>query len=160
MIRAKVYYDNGTIVIKGIGHIPFATLDPRTNALRAQALHYKDIIEYMKSSDIEYEDQVLDLIPSPHLEAKGLVLRDYQQKALNSWIRAAMKGCVVLPTGAGKTIVGVKAIEKVNAASLVVVPTLDLLDQWVSVLSKHFNVQIGKLGGGDDAIEAITVSTY
>ena len=160
MIRAKVYYDNGTIVIKGIGHIPFATLDPRTNALRAQALHYKDIIEYMKSSDIEYEDQVLDLIPSPHLEAKGIVLRDYQQKALNSWIKAAMKGCIVLPTGAGKTIVGVKAIEKVNSASLIIVPTLDLLDQWVSVLSKHFNVQIGKLGGGDDAIEAITVSTY
>ena len=160
MIRARVYYDNGTIVIKGIGHIPFATLDPRTSALRAQALHYSNIIEYMKSSDIEYEDQVLDLIPSPHLEAKDLVLRDYQQKALNSWIKAAMKGCIVLPTGAGKTIVGVKAIEKVNSASLVVVPTLDLLDQWVSVLSKHFNIQIGKLGGGDDAIEAITVSTY
>ncbi|MGH7908715.1 MAG: DEAD/DEAH box helicase family protein, partial [Thermodesulfobacteriota bacterium] len=125
MLKARVYYDNGTVVIKGMGHMPFATLDPRTNTLRAPALHYKDIIQYLKSSDIEYEDQVLDLIPSPHLEARGLVLRDYQQKALSNWIKASMKGCVVLPTGAGKTIVGVKAIEKVNSASLVVVPTLD-----------------------------------
>lgn len=160
MLKATLHYDNGTVVIKGIGHTPFATIDPRTNTLRAPALYYKDIIEYVKSSDIECEDRVLDLIPSPHLEAKGLVLRDYQQKALNSWINAGMKGCVVLPTGAGKTIVGVKAIERVNSSSLIVVPTLDLMDQWVSVLSKHFNAQIGKLGGGDDAIEAITVSTY
>ena len=160
MLKATLHYDNGTIAIRGIGHIPFATFDPRTNALRAQALHYKEIIEYMRSSDIECEDHVLDLIPSPHLEAKGIVLRDYQQKALNGWIHAGMKGCVVLPTGAGKTIVGVKAIERANSSSLIVVPTLDLMDQWVSVLSKYFNIQIGKLGGGDDAIEAITVSTY
>ncbi len=160
MLKAILHYDNGTVVIKGIGHTPFATIDPRTNTLRAPALCYKDIVEYMKSSDIECADNVLDLIPSPHLEAKGLVLRDYQQRALNSWIKAGMKGCIVLPTGAGKTIVGVKAIERVNSSSLIVVPTLDLMDQWVSVLSKYFNTQIGKLGGGDDTIEAITVSTY
>jgi len=160
LLKATLRYDNGTIVIKGISHIPFATFDPRTSALRAPALYYKDIVEYMKSSDVECEDFVLDLIASPHMEAKGIVLRDYQQRALNKWIRAGMKGCVVLPTGAGKTIVGVKAIEKVNSSSLIVVPTLDLMDQWVSVLSKHFNTQIGKLGGGEDAIEAITVSTY
>ncbi len=156
----KLYYDNGTIAIKGMNHVPFATFDPRTNTLRAMALHYKDIVEYLKSSDIEYDDRVLDLIPSPHLEVRGIKLRDYQQKALDNWTDAGMKGCIVLPTGAGKTIVGVKAIEKVNMSSLVVVPTLDLMDQWVSVLSKAFGIEIGKLGGGDDDIQAITVSTY
>jgi len=86
LLRAILQYDNGTIVIKGINHVPFATFDPRTRSLRARALYYTDIIEYMRSSDIECEDQVLDLIPSPHLEAKGVELRDYQQKALNMWI--------------------------------------------------------------------------
>lgn len=160
MLKAVLNYDNGTIRIKGIGHIPFATFDPRTNALRAPALYYNDIIKYMRASDIEFDDYVLDLIASPHLEAKGVVLRDYQQKALHNWMKAGMKGCVVLPTGAGKTIVGVKAIEKINSSSLIVVPTLDLMDQWVSVLSKHFNMEVGKLGGGDDSIQALTVSTY
>lgn len=156
----RLHYDNGTIVVRGINHIPFATFDPRINALRAMAIYHKDIIEYLKSSDIEYDDHVLDLIPSPYLQASGIKLRDYQQKALSSWIDAGMKGCIVLPTGAGKTIIGVKALEKVNMSSLIIVPTLDLMDQWVSILSKTFGIEIGKLGGGDDSIQAVTVSTY
>ena len=60
----RLTYDRGTIVIKGLMHIPFATLDPRTNSLRAQALNYYDIIRYLRESDIG-PDHVLELIPSP-----------------------------------------------------------------------------------------------
>lgn len=160
MLKAILKYDKGTIVINGINHLPFASFDPRTNSLRANALYYKDIIQYFSSSDIEYEDYVLDLIPSPDLQAKGVKLRDYQHKALNMWLKAGMRGCIVLPPGAGKTIIGVKAINEVNAPALIVVPTLELMDQWATVLSKHFNIQIGKLGGGNEVIEPITISTY
>jgi superfamily II DNA or RNA helicase len=86
-----------------------------------------------------------------------------------------------LPTGSGKTIVGVKAIEmatdvadsdsstdnsaNVMPSCLIVVPTLDLMDQWTAVLSKHFArnrkvAKIGNLGGGAEDIQPITVSTY
>ena len=68
---------------------------------------------------------------------------------------------IVLPTGSGKTVIGVKAIETVNSASIVIVPTIDLMDQWTSVLSKYFpDIKIGNLGGGAEEIEPITVSTY
>jgi superfamily II DNA or RNA helicase len=167
MLKAVLRYDNGTILITGgIAHIPFATVDPRTNHLRAQALYYQNIIEYLKQSEIEYDDNhVLDLVPSPNIlidnNHSSLSLRDYQQKALDSWVKAGKKGCIVLPTGSGKTVIGVKAIEIVNSASLVIVPTIDLMDQWNSVLSKYFtNIKIGNLGGGADDIQAITVSTY
>ncbi len=167
MLKAVLRYDNGTILITGgIAHIPFATVDPRTNHLRAQALYYQNIIEYLKQSEIEYDDNhVLDLVPCPNIlidnNHSSLSLRDYQQKALDSWVKAGKKGCIVLPTGSGKTVIGVKAIEIVNSASLVIVPTIDLMDQWNSVLSKYFtNIKIGNLGGGTDDIQAITVSTY
>jgi superfamily II DNA or RNA helicase len=161
--------------------MPFATLDPRTNVLRAQALYYSDIIEYMKNSKIDFNDYVFsDSIPSPdysddqqqkknggkdasHLASSSpaLLLRDYQQKALDNWISARMRGSIVLPTGSGKTVVGIKAIEKANASALIIVPTLDLMDQWTSVLAKYFlNAKIGNLGGGVDDIQSITVSTY
>lgn len=154
-------YDKGTIVIKGLMHIPFATLDPRTNCLRAQALNYHDIIQYLRESDIEYTDHVFELIPSPYFTVKDLSLRDYQQKALNRWTRVGMRGCIVLPTGAGKTILGIKSIETINSAVLIVVPTLDLMHQWTEVLSSHItNTPIGNLGGGSEEIEAITVATY
>ena len=130
MLKAVLRYDNGTILITGgIAHIPFATVDPRTNHLRAQALYYQNIIEYLKQSEIEYDDNhVLDLVPCPNIlidnNHSSLSLRDYQQKALDSWVKAGKKGCIVLPTGSGKTVIGVKAIEIVNSASLVIVPTI------------------------------------
>ncbi len=166
MLKTVLKYDNGTIVITGgISHIPFATVDPRTNHLRAQALDYQNIIDYLKQSELEYDDNhVLDLVPSPNIlvdTKRVLRLRDYQQKAFDRWLKAGKRGCVVLPTGSGKTIIGVRAIEIVNSASLIIVPTIDLMDQWTSVLSKYFtDVKIGNLGGGVDDIQAITVSTY
>ena len=128
-------------------------------------MYYSNIIEYLKQSEIEYDDnQVIDLVPSPNLSIDNnhhLSLRDYQKKALDNWVKAGKKGCIVLPTGSGKTVIGVKAIEIVNSASLVIVPTIDLMDQWTSVLSKYFtDIKIGNLGGGTDDIQAITVSTY
>ena len=58
VFKATLTYDKVTIVIHGLAHIPFAILDPSTNVLRALALHYSDIIEYLKQSGIEYSDHV------------------------------------------------------------------------------------------------------
>jgi superfamily II DNA or RNA helicase len=149
------------VIIRGLAHIPFATVDPRTNLLRASALHYSNIINYLEESGIDCNDSVMDLIPSPLFVTTDVSLREYQKRALEKWVEAGMKGCVVLPTGSGKTIIGIKAIEKANSATLIVVPTLDLMGQWTEILSKHFpNTKIGNLGGGTDDIQAITVATY
>jgi superfamily II DNA or RNA helicase len=167
MLKVRLRYDNGSILITGNFHIPYATLDPRTDSLRAMGLDYQNIIEYLKRSEVEYDDtNVLELIPSPNISideinSRHISLRDYQKKALDNWTNAGKRGCVVLPTGSGKTVIGVKAIEIVNSASIVLVPTIDLMDQWASVLSTMFpTMRIGKLGGGVDDIQAITVSTY
>ncbi|HKI09305.1 MAG TPA: DEAD/DEAH box helicase family protein, partial [Nitrososphaeraceae archaeon] len=165
LLKAKLRYDNGTIIVTGMAHVPFASFDPRSKSMRAQALHYQNIVEYLIQSEIECDDSVLELIPSPTISIDKkkvhLALREYQQKALDNWSEAGKRGCVVLPTGAGKTVIGIKAIELVNSASIVVVPTIDLMDQWTSVLSKYLpNMKVGNLGGGMDDIEPITVSTY
>jgi len=182
----RVYYDKGTICVdsKGLTHIPSAIFDERNKVLRAQAVHYKEIIEYLKSSDIDFVDLVPDLIPTPFLKVRGLELRDYQKKALGNWIAANMRGCIVLPTGSGKTAIAIKAIEKANTSTLVVVPTIDLMEQWTTTIKNHLvvglnddddvkeattdtisntiskTVKIGRLGGGEDDIQSITVSTY
>lgn len=165
MLKSSLRYDNGTIVVTGMTHVPFASADPRTGYMRAQALYYPNIVEFLKLSEILCDDYVLDLIPSRNIlidnKEVHLTLREYQQKALDNWIKVGKRGCVVLPTGAGKTIIGVRAIEIVNSASIVIVPTIDLMDQWTSVISKYFpGTKVGNLGGGIDDIEPITVSTY
>jgi superfamily II DNA or RNA helicase len=52
------------------------------------------------------------------------------------------------------------AIERVQRATLVVVPTLDLVRQWYDLLGAVFGWPIGLLGGGEHDVQPITVSTY
>ena len=164
-INTKVilYYDKGSIVISGINQIPYSVIDPRTNQLRALALHYQDIITYLQNSGIQYEDNVMELIPiqTLRIENINLLLRPYQKKAIENWISAGKKGCMILPTGSGKTIIAIKLIEIINSSTLIVVPTLDLMEQWTKFLSKYFQkIEIGNIGGGIFNITGITVSTY
>lgn len=164
-INTKIilYYDKGSIVISGINQIPYSVIDPRTNQLRALALHYQDIITYLQNSGIQYEDNVMELIPIQNLRIENinLSLRAYQKKAIENWIKAGKKGCIILPTGSGKTIIAIKLIEIINSSTLIVVPTLDLMEQWTKFLSKYFQkLEIGNIGGGIFNITGITVSTY
>src|ERR1700690_1924914 len=56
--------------------------------------------------------------------------RTYQREAVQRWLDAEGRGVVVLPTGAGKTVVAMIAMEAIGARTLVVVPTIELLEQW------------------------------
>jgi superfamily II DNA or RNA helicase len=167
----KLFFDKGTIRIEGSNliRIPGTKYDERTKSLRSYGLNYSDIVEYLKKSDLDFVDNVPDFIQSAEFQMRDLVLRDYQQQAIQNWEKSSMRGCIVLPTGAGKTAIGIHAIQKVNASALVIVPTIDLMEQWERNISKYLsidntqslqNIRIGKLGGGEDDLQAITVATY
>src|SRR4030066_736806 len=155
----ELSFNRGTIIIRGDARIPNSTWDERSKRFRAMALHYRDIVDYLNNSKIGFTDNVLDLIPCPELHS-NITLRDYQKQALDVWILNSRRGVIVLPTGSGKTVIGINAISLLNTPTIVVVPTLDLLDQWRSRLKKEFKVDVGKLGGGEQEIKAVTVSTY
>ncbi len=165
-----MFFDKGTICIENSGliQIPGTKYDDRIKALRSYGLNYSEIIEYLKKSDLDFVDNVPDFISSPVFQMRNLELRDYQLQAIQNWEKTSMRGCVILPTGAGKTAIGIKAIEKVNASTLVVVPTIDLMEQWENNIAKYLSINdqnsqdisIGKLGGGEDDLQAITVATY
>lgn len=150
----------GTIQVQGQYHIPNTSWDERSHTYRAQALYYREIIAYLKKSHIDYIDTVLNLIPCPELQF-SIELRDYQKEALSTWL-TDKKGVIVLPTGAGKTFVALKGIEALNCSTLVVVPTLDLVDQWRENITEFMkgDIKIGEYTGRKKTLEAITISTY
>jgi superfamily II DNA or RNA helicase len=152
-------YDKGTILVWGNVRVPGSSWDDRLGAFRTMALCYPDILEFMSSSKLDFKDDVLNLPPCPELISKTK-LRDYQDEALKAWLRAGKRGVIALPTGAGKTVVALAAIASVNAPTIIVVPTIDLLEQWRTRLSLEFETEIGAYGGGENKLEAITVSTY
>ncbi len=155
----ELSFYKGTIIIRGNTRVPNSVWDERSRTFRSMALFYKDIINYLKASSLDFRDNVLDLIPCPELQS-SILLRDYQQRALDAWIISGRCGVIVLPTGSGKTILGIKAISLLNTPAIVVAPTIDLMNQWRSKLKEEFKVDIGVLGGGEQEIRAITVSTY
>ena len=90
-----------------------------------------------------------------------MVLRDYQEDALRRWLGAKGQGVVVLPTGGGKTVIGLEALRRLAKTTLLVVPTLDLLSQWREGLEVLLHVpDVGVLGGGKKDVKPITVATY
>src|SRR5258708_7258919 len=89
--------------------------------------------------------------------------RSYQGAAVDAWLRADGRGLVVLPTGAGKTIVAFDAIARLGVRTLVVVPTIELLRQWRLGIAERLSVpaeQVGVIGGGERRLGPITVITY
>jgi superfamily II DNA or RNA helicase len=132
----KLTFDRGTILVRGDIRVPNSSWDDRSKSYRAMALYYKDIIDFLKLSGLDFEDEVLDLIPCPELQS-DVILRDYQRQSLDAWIANDKRGIVVLPTGSGKTVIGIKAISSLNTPTIVIAPTLDLVDQWRTSAPEH-----------------------
>lgn len=100
------------------------------------------------------------LEPRPQL---ALNPRPYQEEALDAWVESKGRGVVVLPTGAGKTVLALMAVARAGVRPLIVVPTLELLKQWCEALARHLGLPaeaIGQVGGGSRQLRAATVITY
>lgn len=100
-------------------------------------------------------------------DAKGKTLRGERQVGVFDDIRnfvegGGMEGYVKLPTGFGKTVLFVELVEATNLRSLVVVPTLTLLDQTAKKFDKFApGIKYGKVSGeSKDLSQQVTIITY
>jgi superfamily II DNA or RNA helicase len=161
----EIDFDAGTLTIRSEAELPPEVVsaciwDKRTACYRAEAVAYADIVRSLVRAKLPYEDRARRY---PELGARALVHREprpYQSEGLQAWTRQRSRGVVVLPTGAGKSQLGVMAIDEKQRATLVVAPTLDLVRQWFALLRATFGLPVGVVGGGEHRIEALTVTTY
>jgi superfamily II DNA or RNA helicase len=161
----ELTFRSGTLEIRGLteqdpGLSGLASWDPRSRCLRAEANAYAAIVRQLVHEKRPYRD---DARGYAELGAGALVQRaprPYQREALAAWERQQSRGVVVLPTGAGKSQLGVMAIDKKRRSTLVVAPTLDLVRQWYDLLRATFGVPVGVIGGGEHRVEALSVTTY
>jgi superfamily II DNA or RNA helicase len=58
------------------------------------------------------------------------------------------------------TFIGLKAIETLKEPTIIIVPTLVLVDHWVERLKEKLNVDAGVIGGGKKEVKYVTVATY
>jgi superfamily II DNA or RNA helicase len=142
-----------------IKSLSFIKFDKRINKYRALAIYYPRILAVAKSLGLEVEDRVWSLQCSEVRAVSEIKLRPYQEEALKSWLKTK-RGVVVMPTGAGKTHVAIAAIAELREPALVVVPTVELVEQWREKLWQFFPGRVGVWYGEEKRESCITVITY
>lgn len=96
------------------------------------------------------------------LNQDGWELRDYQQQAVDGFWHGG-SGVVVLPCGAGKTIVGAAAMARAAATTLILVTNTVSARQWRDELLKRTSLtedEIGEYSGARKEIRPVTIATY
>ena len=96
------------------------------------------------------------------LEETDWSLRDYQRFAADSFWEGG-SGVVVLPCGAGKTMVGAAAMAKAQATTLILVTNTVAGRQWRDELLRRTSLteeEIGEYSGEKKEIRPVTIATY
>jgi superfamily II DNA or RNA helicase len=144
---------------------PHCVWDERVHRFRAPAYRYREVVTHLTRAAragtlAGFDDRARrydDLALAQKVRRDAF---DHQRDAVAAWTAAGKRGVVVLPTGSGKSYVAEMAIAQVQRATLVIAPTLDLMNQWYDILTTAFGVEVGLLGGGYHDVRELTVSTY
>jgi superfamily II DNA or RNA helicase len=157
-------FEAGTLVVDGLEREADPpeqlTWDDRIERFRGRAIDYRVMLAALLRRGFTVVDEARDYVECGFRMRERLEPYEHQREALDAWNAGGKRGVVVLPTGAGKTYVAQMAIEEVARSALVVVPTIDLMNQWSGVLEEAFGCKVGLLGGGYHEIEDLTVTTY
>lgn len=159
----RLVFEEGTLVLRDYQDAPLPSpfvWDTRVDQYRAQAHFYRAITDFFGSHSVPFKDVArrdqsiqLTLSTSPPLHP-------HQEESLQAWTQHGMRGVVVLPTGAGKSLVALHAMQQAGRSALVIAPTIDLMNQWYELLTQQFAQPVGLLGGGYHELADLTVSTY
>ena len=98
---------------------------------------------------------------------KPFTLRRYQTESAEVFHASGSarggSGVIVLPCGAGKTIVGLAAMAQLQTSTLILTPNTIAVRQWISELLDKTSLneeQVGEYSGLQKDIRPVTVSTY
>jgi DNA excision repair protein ERCC-3 len=149
------------------------TLDAHTLQVDpAQRGHVKQAlvnIGYPAEDLAGYVDgEALTIQLSPTLNnGQPFVMRRYQQEAAHVFYAGGHarggSGVIVLPCGAGKTVVGIAAMAQTRCNTLILTPNAVAVRQWIDELVEKTNLikeQVGEYSGQRKEIKPVTISTY
>jgi DNA excision repair protein ERCC-3 len=97
-----------------------------------------------------------------NLAENGWALRTYQKEAADGFWHGG-SGVVVLPCGAGKTLVGAAAMARASATTLILVTSTVAARQWRDELIRRTSLtedEIGEYSGAKKEVRPVTIATY
>lgn len=101
------------------------------------------------------------------VDTRGLALRDYQLRAVELFYKEGSvqggSGVLVLPCGAGKTVVGLAALAELKCATLILTSNVISVKQWKKELLDKTTLKesdIGEYAGELREVRPVTIATY
>lgn len=91
---------------------------------------------------------------------KSFSLYDFQEAAVEKWEDSGKFGTVVMPTGAGKTYVGLEAIFRTSRSTLICVVTEEMVSQWSQLIREKLSMNPGVFSGRRKEVRPVTVGIY
>jgi superfamily II DNA or RNA helicase len=165
----EVTYEAGTLLVRdlngseepwnGVLSEEFV-FDPRVEMYRGPGIAYRTLMLNLVKAKVAFTDRARGYETLPLEHKTKFPPHDYQREAMEAWRANGYMGTVILPTGAGKSFLAELALAHIKRPTLIVTPTLDLVNQWHAGLTTAFGMEIGMLGGGSHEVKDITVTTY
>ena len=100
-------------------------------------------------------------------EGKKFDIRDYQKKSADALLGDGGPGTgfgtIVLPCGAGKTVVGIEIMSRLKTKTLILTTNISAVHQWIDELLEKTNLtsqDIAEYTGEEKTIKSVTVATY
>lgn len=104
------------------------------------------IIDDRRTNPCEYQKKL-----------NGITLRGYQQRAVDQALNYD-QGVILMPTGSGKSLVGLELIRRRGQKAMVCVHRADLARQWEELIKVRLGIVPGFIGDGRCEIGDITVA--
>lgn len=101
------------------------------------------------------------------LHGKPLIIREYQKNSARALVGDKRPGTgfgtIVLPCGAGKTIVGMEIMEMLKTSTLIITTNISAVHQWIDELLDKTDLtsdKVAEYSGETKTIKQVTVATY
>ncbi|MFN5730842.1 MAG: DEAD/DEAH box helicase family protein [Planctomyces sp.] len=166
--QVQLSFVSGTLLLRGVLHERLRgwfsdvvwVFDARVGASRCDGMRYGRVCEELRRRDVAFEDLVG--VPRPVYWAADSLpeLRPEQAAAVEAWQQAGGRGCVVMPTGTGKTEVALRIMQLTRTATLVVAPIRDLMYQWHRRILRGLHYDAGIIGDNTYRVQPVSVTTY
>jgi len=141
-------------------------VDPlRRGVLKQELAHYGypiiDVAGYRtgEALQVQLRDELTD--------CRAFQLRDYQRQAVDIFYNGKEKdggsGVLVLPCGAGKTVIGIAALARLECDTLILTSNVTSVRQWKQELMDKTTLEetsIGEYAGTTKQVRPVTIATY
>ncbi len=163
----QLTFASGTLTLEGVPLSRVEQLfdsslgqwDSRIDAWRCDAIHYTHVADGLHTVGLDFEDDVPEWRPIRWPRVQIHALRSEQQQAVDCWL-PTRTGCIVMPTGTGKTEVALSLMEQTATSTLVVAPVRDLMYQWHRRILAGLGYEAGIIGDSVYRVAPVSVTTY